>query len=73
MNHMDDAKFLHGVNAYGQADADGNAEIMSVEFEYFDSPEKAKAGNLKTTKFWMYRDDAVTFAKAMIRSAQEAS
>jgi hypothetical protein len=52
-------------------DESGNAQIMSVAFEYFDSPEQAKAGNLKTTKFWMYRDDAVAFAEAIIRSAKE--
>jgi hypothetical protein len=70
MDHTKDAKFLHGINAYGQMDDSGNAQIMSVAFDYFDSPGQAKAGNLKTEKFWMYRDNAIAFAEAIIRSAR---
>ncbi len=73
MDHIYDAKFLHGIHAYGQMDDHGNREIMSVELDYFESPEDAQLKDMKSAKFWMYRDDALAFAEAIIKSAKEIS
>ena len=69
-DHFDGARFLHGITAYGHDVEEGNRDVMSVKFSYLDSTENATLEDLKTAKFWMYRNDAVAFAEAIIRSAK---
>ena len=68
-NHIDNASFLHGITSYGRID-NGNDEMMSVEFSYCETVEKLVAGEFKTMKLWMYRDDAIKYAQSIIRSAE---
>jgi len=69
-NHVDDANFLHGITAYGHIDGDGSPLTMSLKCNYFESVESLKKEEMKTIKFWLYREDAIVFAEAIIKSAK---
>lgn len=67
-DHIDGANFLSEITAYGHLEA--NAEIMSVKLNYFVARDKDSPEDMKITKFWLYREDAIAFAEAIIRSAK---
>jgi hypothetical protein len=69
-HHVDDAHFLHGIKAYGHVDPQGSLNIMSVKLNYLDAEEPIAEENLRTIKFWMYRNDAIAFAEGILRSAK---
>ena len=69
MAHTDDAKFIHAVHAYGHLDED-NPEVMSVAFDLYASVEHMQNREMETERFWLYREDAIKFAEAIIASAK---
>jgi len=70
--HTEDANFLHGITAYGHVDPNGSQETMSIKCNYFEPAEKLQMEDMKTVKFWMYRNDAIAFAEAILKSAKGA-
>jgi hypothetical protein len=58
-----------GATRLGHVDPDGSQETMSIKCTYFE-PEKVQMENLKTVKFWLYRNDAIAFAEAILKSAK---
>jgi len=71
--HVEDANFLHGITAYGHVDPDGSQETKSIKCSYFEPAEKLEMENLKTVKFWLYRNDAIAFAEAIIKVAKSTN
>ena len=72
-SHQEDSAFLRGLDVYGHVDGEGKREIMSVNFKYFDADDEFKEETMRTKKFWMYRNDAIAFAQAIIQEAMRTA